>query len=196
MMMSRSSGDEGFTLVELLVSIVVMSIVAASILTVVVATQRSENRQGSLQEAMDDGRLSMNRIRTQLRAGRRVLPTSNAQQLYWWSDFNQDGVQQTDELITFCVAQIGTTTCETTSTTGRFALIRWTDAVGQSAAVPVAETLVSSDVFSGYVPDDATTPDDEITTTRTVTLTLALETEFEDAFPVTLEAEVRLRNVE
>lgn len=197
MRVSRSDEQRGFTLVELLVVLLLLGIVGAITVTTIVRTQQTERFQSELQQVMDDGRLSLARIRKELRGGRRILDPSTAQHLYWWNDANQDGLPQLSEKIHYCVAEIGTTVCESTSQTSasaggeRWALIRWTEAQSQTDAVAIARTLTSTDVFSGLQAP--------VTATETVTLTFHLEVAdiVVDLGPdeIVMTADVRLRNV-
>ena len=68
--------DHGFSLVELLVTIAILGVVAAATPTVIISTQRAEQFQGEMQTVMDDARISMERVRKELREARRVLPDS------------------------------------------------------------------------------------------------------------------------
>lgn len=193
----RSGEQGGFTLVELLVVLLLLGIVGTITVNVVIRTQRTEQFQSELQQVMDDGRLSLARIRKELRGGRRILDGSTAQHLYWWNDVNQDGLPQLTEKIHYCVAEIGTTDCETASLTSdssageRWALIRWTNAEDQSDAVSIARTLTSTDVFSGF--------EAPVTDTTTITLTFHLQVAdgLVDVGPdeIVMTADVRLRNV-
>lgn len=182
-------GDGAFALVELLVVMVVMSIVGAAVLGVVLTTFRSNQYQGALREVMDDGRISLDRIRTELRGGRRVLTGSDPYHLYWWVDRDEDGVPQAGERVHFCTAALGETDCATATASGQFQLIRWTDAQDQTSARTVAKTLTTTEVFSGYEADPRKT--------RTVTITLPLEVPGgRGPEETTMAADVRLRNVE
>jgi prepilin-type N-terminal cleavage/methylation domain-containing protein len=197
MMSERRATERGFTLVELLVVLLLLGVIGSITTSIVVRTYRTEQYQSELQQVMDDGRVSVARIRRELRGGRRVLAGSTAQHLYWWNDANQDGLSQESENIHYCVAQLGTTTCETASQTSataggvRWALIRWTEAGSQSDATVIARTLTSTDVFSGIA-----TP---VTETETVTITFLLEVAdvvgVNGAGEIEVTADVRLRNV-
>lgn len=194
--MTRTQTRDGFTLVELLVVLVILGIVGTITVTIVVRTYRTEQFQSELQQVMDDGRISVARIRKELRGGRRILVGSTPQHLYWWNDANQDGLPQLDEHINYCVAEIGSTTCETASLTSdsaggkRWALIRWTD---DPTSVPtvIARTLTNTDVFSGF--------DSPVPNTETITITFHLEVAdvvgASGPGEIVMTADVRLRNV-
>ncbi|HEX9766995.1 MAG TPA: type II secretion system protein [Nitriliruptorales bacterium] len=130
---TRDPADAGFSLTELLVVIVILGIVGGAITGVVVTTQRAEQFQSRLQEVMDDGRVSIARIRKEVRAARRVHDTSctgtaadgsdcaPTDRLHFWLDENQDSLVQSDEQICYIVAPV-------TGSTQRFQLLRWTGA--------------------------------------------------------------------
>jgi prepilin-type N-terminal cleavage/methylation domain-containing protein len=186
----RAVDDQsGFTLVELMVVLVLTSIVAGITLVTVMNVNRSEQFQDEYTRVMDDGRVSIDRIRRELREGRRVLDGSTAQHLYWWADRNQDGLQQPDERIHYCVASLTSNTCLTTVQTGTFRLIRWSDAETNADARTIAATLVSSDVFSGL--------EAPVTGTRVVDMTFVLDVQEGGRGPqdITMQTAVRLRNV-
>ena len=192
----RFRGEGGFSLSELLVVITVLGIVAAGTMTVVVTTSRANVYSRELRTVMDDGRISLDRIRKELRGGRRMLAGSTAHHLYWWNDENQDGLQQLSERIHYCVAELvpnDTRTCETsamtTAATGKkWQLIRWTDDEAQADARSIARTLTRTAVFSGFASP--------VTATDVVTTTFWLDyrsTTGPDE--IQLAADVRLRNV-
>ncbi|MBW3663975.1 MAG: prepilin-type N-terminal cleavage/methylation domain-containing protein [Actinobacteria bacterium] len=185
---ARYHDQRGFTLVELLVVMVILGVVAAATTSVIIATQRSNQFGDELRTVMDDGRISLDRVRKELRAGRRVLEGSTPWMLRWWTDQNQDGLRQTSETINYCVAPLGSTSCVTSAATGEFQLIRWTDAQTASEARVIARTLTTTEVFGGL--------EAPVTATRVVTVTFVLDVQ--DASgpeDLTMDATIRLRNV-
>lgn len=185
----RFHAEEGVSLIEVLVVLVLTSVVAATAFGVVMSVSNAEKFTDEYAHVVDDGRLSIDRIRRELREGRRVYASSDAHHLYWWADRNQDGLQQPDEKINYCVAPMASNTCETSSQTGKFRLIRWSDAESIADARTIAATLTSTDVFSNYAA--------EITLTRVVELDFALDVQDGGRGPekIDMRASVRLRNV-
>jgi prepilin-type N-terminal cleavage/methylation domain-containing protein len=195
----RPRRDEtGFTLVELLVVIVIMSVVASAITSVVISTFRIEQRQATLQDVVDDGRISLQRIKRELRAARRVHEDSGPRNLRFWVDQDQDQVVSPEEQICYLVELLP-------GATAQWQISRWTHAVDEDdcvegAEVPtdatrtiVARTLVEPDAFVAYdpVPGGPTDP-----ATREVTIRLVLEVVGARNFgQTTVEGAVRLRNV-
>ena len=165
--------DDGFTLVELLVTVMLLGIVMTALMTVVVTVQRTQVFQVDTSVSMDETRKAMDRMRTEVRAARRVETTSTATRLDVWVDRDQDGIQDTDEQVTYEVA--GTV------------LHRYTQA--EPSPVVVGRHLTAP---SGFVYDNPA-PNFE---TRVVTMTLtAAGPQHSSADSLTLSAEVRLRNV-
>lgn len=185
----RTRGEDGFTLVELLVVLIILSVVGGATASLIISTTRSNAFTEEMREVMEDGRVSLDRVRKELRGGRRVLDGSDAYRLRWWVDQNQDGLQQTSEIVNYCVADLGSTTCKTASATGQFELIRWDEAESQMNATVIARTLTSTDVFSGLQAD--------VTETTVVNVTFHLEVTDTDRGPgeIQLSAAIRLRNV-
>lgn len=187
---TRLRADQsGFSLIEVLVVMLITGVVATAAFTTLMSINRAEQFTDEYARVVDDGRWSLDNIRKELRGGRRVFDDSTPQFLHWWTDQNQDGLQQPEEKIQYCVAPMTTNTCLTSSQTGKFRLIRWSEADSISDARTIAATLTDSDVFSGYL-----TPK---TGTRVVDLTFSLDVREGGAGPETVEmtASVRLRNV-
>jgi prepilin-type N-terminal cleavage/methylation domain-containing protein len=192
----RTTSEQGFTLVELLVTITIMGVIATSITGVVISTFRVEQNQASLQDVVDDGRISLQRIRRELRAARRIHEDSDAGALRFWVDQDQDQVATADEQHCYLVEPIGP---------GQWQISGWTHATNPSdcvdgASVPagatrrvVARTLVDPEPFVAYDPVPGGPADPA---TREVTIQLVLEVVGARNFgQTTVEGDVRLRNV-
>ena len=205
--------QSGFSLPELLVVIAILGIVSTAITSVILSTQRAEQFQRGLQEVIDDGRLSLSRIRRELRGARRVLATSCAMgqtigsatcepsdRLHFWVDQNQDAIPQAEELICYAVVAVP-------GSTDRWRVMRWTHAMlpadppddeCSAAAMPaaaqvLAETLVDPRPFTF---DRIPQADPHAAPTRSVDVLLELEvagTRGPDSIDV--RGTIRIRNV-
>lgn len=185
----RFQDEAGFTLVELLVVLLLSSIVGAITITTLMSVMRADQFTEEYARVVDDGRISLDNIRRELREGRRVLDGSTAQHLYWWSDRNQDGLQQPEERINYCAASLTSNSCLSSAQTGKFRLIRWSDAESVADARTIAATLVTTEIFSGL--------ESPVTHSRVVELTFVLDVRAGGRGPqeITMGATVRLRNV-
>lgn len=199
-MRERLRSQAGLTLVEMLVVMVILGIVGTATVSVISATSRTHQFTSSLQEVIDDGRLSLARIRTEVRAARRVLETScesasvcePSSRLHFWVDQNQNRVPEDVEFICYLTENIGA---------GQWQLVRWDDAkAGCSGATRpatasvLAKTLVDPLPFKDFEAQPTADPNDA--ETRLVTVLLDLEVlgrRGPDSIKV--EATVRLRNV-
>jgi prepilin-type N-terminal cleavage/methylation domain-containing protein len=191
----RHADEKGFTLVELLVTMLILSIVTSGITSVVISTMRTEQNQRQMQDVIDDGRISMARIRQELRAARRVHETSGPDRLHFWVDQNQDSLVQPEEQICYVVEPIGT---------ARYQISRWAGAVGPEDCAPgampageskrvVARTLVDPEPFVSYTPEPGGIEDPP---TREVSILLDLQVEAaRGPDSIVVEGSIRLRNV-
>lgn len=197
--------DAGFSLVELLVVISILAVVSTAVVAVILSTQRAEQFQSRLQEVIDDGRLSLSRIRQEVRSARRVLPTScvtpddpancfPSGRLHFWVDRNQDALVEADELVCYQVQVDGVGP-------GQHRLMRWDESVAPcdgpvpAAARVLAATLVDPLPFKVF--DAVPLSDPEAAPTRRVEVVLELEV-LGDRGPdsITVDGTIRLRNVE
>ena len=199
----RAEHEQGFTLVELLIVVVIMGIVASGITSVIISTMGVENDQSELQQVIDDGRLSMTRIRQELREARRVLEGSGSDTLYFWVDGNQDAIIQPEELVCYRVDEL--------DGQDRWRIARWTgttaDCVGDNPdvdappAVPagaqtLASTLVDPEPFVTFSPGLPDPANPFSAPTREVIILLDLEVNnARGPGAIQVEGSIRLRNV-
>ena len=175
---SGTGQDDGFTLVELLVTVMLLGIVMSGVMTVVITVQRTQLFQVDTSVSMDETRKAMDRMRTEVRASRRVLTTSDEKGLDVWVDKDQDGVSDADEQVSYEIVADGTTAVLQRST--------------QAAPAPVVVGRQLSLDHSKFEYDNGM-PDFD---TRVVTMTLTAEgPQSTSAEPLTVSAQVRLRNV-
>ena len=92
----RANGEAGFTLVELVVTMAVMSIVATSMMLVAMRSFTTTNTITNRRDVLTDGRVAIDQMTKQLRQGESVdLTTSNASTLKFSGYI--DGTQATIE---------------------------------------------------------------------------------------------------
>lgn len=170
--------EAGFTLVEMLVTILIMGVVTGAITTVTVSMLRNQTFQEQMTQAQDEARHVFERIRPELRSARRVeAGTSGKAEL--WVDDNFDGLVQDSELVTYEVRLL-------TSNPDRYEVVRFT-AEPSSTPTRVAGVLRNPDPFDYILTPPAT---------RAITLDFTYDVETTRG-PQALHVSttVRLRNV-
>jgi prepilin-type N-terminal cleavage/methylation domain-containing protein len=204
----EAAGSGGFTLVELMVVLVLLGVVGGSITRVVIQQLQVEQNQQQLQAVIQDGRVSLQRIRSELRQVRRVHESSGPDRLHVWIDANQDATVQASEQVCYVVEPLPG------GVEGQWQISRWANAVqvgtpakdyadsdcapgrvlpsGQTRTV-VARTLTDPEPFVEYSPEPAGPLEVQ---TREITIRLELEVlGGRGPGAVDTEARVRLRNV-
>lgn len=169
----------GFTLVELLVTMLIMGIVASAIVGLVVTVGRSSATQQQVLEDQRQARLGLDRIRREIREADRVLETPSERRLRLWFDTNGDRSLQSSEVVTYELRPVGSG--------DRAELVRFEGPEGSPVQV-LARHLLLNEPFS-YLPDPPP---------RTSLIIAVLEVDsrgLNDGNPFTVEAQVRLRNV-
>lgn len=204
----RTRGEGGFTIVELLIVILVTSVIAGAAFLMITTTYEAERFTHDMRTVMDDGRISIDRVRKDIRGARSVLAGSDAATLHFWVDQNQDHVVQTDENVWYCVRPIGGTTCANPSSWSGDAweLVRWTESPTtwkEGDALPrtspasghvAARTLLDPLVFT-YLVGAATATDPAESQVVGVKFRLDAQTA-RGPGELAVSASVRLRNVE
>ena len=183
--------DDGFSLIELLVVIALLGVVTSAIATVVITTTRAERFATQVREVMDEGRVSLDTIRREVRAARRVFADSNqaAGQMHLWIDQNQDNVIQLSEQVCYATRLLEP---------GKWEIVRWSGVSTACTTPPadartIARTLRNVDP-SAFTPQPTDDPDPELQT-RIVEVLLRLDVTT-DTGPdeLALRATIRLRN--
>jgi PKD repeat protein len=96
---NRASGEEGFTLVELLTVILITGFICASIVGVVTSVARAERTTLDLANNLDSARIAVDRVRDVIRASYAICDDSTAQQLRLWrNDTDKDRRVDADEI--------------------------------------------------------------------------------------------------
>ncbi|MGH3442634.1 MAG: PilW family protein [Nitriliruptorales bacterium] len=195
----RGRTQQGFTLVELLVAMGIASVVGMAILTVTIQTMRTEQFTDQLRTVMDDGRTSLDRVRKELRAARKVYAEETcadpvagcltSSTLHFWVDQDQDGDQDPIEQVTYCIQEVGQDVCVDLAAGKKHELVRWTEASSPSTAQVIARTIVGTTTpFEFDVSPEGTS---------VVTVTFVLDTQSaRGPKELAVGATIRLRNVD
>jgi prepilin-type N-terminal cleavage/methylation domain-containing protein len=172
--MSRAEGESGFTLVELLVTMMVMGIVASSVMMVALRTFTTTATVTNRRDVLADGRTALDRLSKQLRQGESVdssCPESTDTPA-WASSITFSGyIDGAPATIAWMV----------TGTSAPYTLEE--SRIGGANPVPVVTSLADDDLFQ------CTTHANLI---DQVTIRLPLQT---TTTTVALKTDVQLRNV-
>jgi prepilin-type N-terminal cleavage/methylation domain-containing protein len=164
--------DDGMSLVELLVAMVLMGILGSIVMTAVLISHKQVRLTDDEATGLSDARVVIERLGRDIRGSRGVDPGATDSNLVLWIDYNSDYVRnptaQPDEIITWSVVDQGT---------GQFNTLRST--AGGEVQLQ-ARTLVSDLAFC-YLAEPSDDPSDCLPTplsatdaenTRLVTVTL------------------------
>jgi prepilin-type N-terminal cleavage/methylation domain-containing protein len=171
--MSRVDGEDGFTLAELLVTMLVMGIVASSVMMVALRTFTTTSTVTNRRDVLADGRTALDRLSKQLRQGESIdssCPQSSDSPA-WTSSISFSGYIDGD------AADI---TWQTSGSSSPYTL---TESIDGGNDVPVVTSLADTDVFQ-------CTTDAGLTDQVTVRLPLQTTTT-----TVVMKTDVQLRNV-
>lgn len=158
-----SPSEQGFTLIELIVVLVILGVVGAAITATTVNAFRARTFQQEMADAQFEARLVFERVRREVRAARRVEAIS-PDMVTFWVDENFDGLQQADEVITYEVDLVG-------GETDRYQVLRYTGAIPKADASVLASVLRNSGPFAWDLTPPSTRAitmdfDYDVTTTR------------------------------
>ena len=134
---TRAADEGGFTLVELLVTMSVMSIVATAVLAVAVQTMRTTNTVTNRRDVFNDGRFALDQMSAQIRQAESIDSTSTSQ-LVKFSGY----IDGTSKTIVW----------RATGSAAPYSLQRSTN--GGTSYVTMLSSLNSKDVFAYTTHDD------------------------------------------
>lgn len=145
----RLAGEDGVSLVELLVVMMFVGVIGAMLLTTFSTTTRAYSQLDDEVRGLSDLQTVVERLGRDLREARGVNPTATASQLTIWIDADSDYIQVPAETITWQVRDV--------VDSDQFDVVR-TDGTGQEQVV--GSSLVSAIAFAypgAATPDLATT---------------------------------------
>ena len=173
-MRTRLHSEDGASLVEVLITMVLLGVVSMISSKTIISAQRSERAAEEVRADMVASRLAVDRIRKELRAASGVIAGSNATTLTFWVEADGDDAVDPSESITYALVTTGAETSLQRST----------------AAVPtprlIADGLSSASLFTyDFVPPAS----------RLVRIRLETMTRAGGPTPIVTTQQVRLRNV-
>lgn len=130
-------GEDGVTLVELLVVMVIGGIIASAVVSTVVSTLQAERQTRDIAVVLNEARAALDRARKEIREARRLYPDAagcDPRALHLWVDNDQDALIDPGEEIFYAL----------TGTGSNARLERRTDTTPPRV---VARSLVAADVF-------------------------------------------------
>jgi type II secretory pathway pseudopilin PulG len=136
-LLRRSGPDEGMTLVELLVAMMLLVVVGGISVAIFSSLSRAQVRQSDESQGLQDVQTVVERLSRDLREARGVDSTATATQLTLWLDLNSDYQQTADETITWKL--------KLNPVTNHYDVLRIN---GNNVAVIEGHTLVSQLAFS------------------------------------------------
>lgn len=169
--------DRGVTLPELLIAILISALALALLGAMVSSGTRAEIFTRDDSAALDDMRITAERITKEVRQARLLYGDSTDYVAHFWVDFDLDNQQDLDERIFWALRDDGT---------GDFDLVRYTEA--EPTQVVISEYAIDAGPVFTY---DPLLPD----VVRTVNFAIAFDVNTAQP-PVahTVESAIRLRN--
>jgi prepilin-type N-terminal cleavage/methylation domain-containing protein len=145
----RAAREDGLTLIELLVTMVLLAIVMSIALSAFVASSKVYTATSDDSSGLADARKVAERMGRDIRNARGVDPGATTSQLVLWIDYNSDYIRQPDESITWLL--------QPSSVAGHYDVIR---KVGTTSYIVESRSPVSQIAFTYDVP----APDTKVVT--------------------------------
>lgn len=140
-MMDRLRSDDGLTLSEVLVAMLISSLAMALLAAMVSSGVRAELFTKKDSESLDDMRITAERITKEMRQARLLYGDSTDYVSHFWVDYDLDNQQDLEERIYWAVRDDGT---------GDFDLVRYTDA--DPTELLISEHIVDAGPVFTYEP--------------------------------------------
>ena len=137
----QGSDDSGLTLVELLVTVMLMAIVGGIVLAATMDTHKVFRVNNDEAQGLADVKIVVERLGRDIRDARGVDTGATSSQLTLWIDSNSNYRRDTSEIITWRIVDVSGSTC---TTVGHCNVVR--SAQG-GADVVEARTLISNFAF-------------------------------------------------
>lgn len=184
----RGEGEEGVTLVEVLITVLLLGVVVAIASPALLSGFNVVNQTDEDTRGLADIKLFVERMSRDLRAARKVYPTSTLKKLDIWIDYNSDYKASADENVTWALEAQGSGPL--------FNVVRSTDAGGSELA---SQTVINGMSFTYCAPPASApacqTPPPE--GTRFVQVNVEYDAEpGRDGSVKTAGFDIRLRNVQ
>jgi Tfp pilus assembly protein PilW len=134
--------DSGLTLVELLVTVMLMAIVGGVVLAATLDTHRVFRSDDDEAQGLSDVKTVVERLGRDIRDARGVDTGATSSQLTLWIDSNSNYRRETNEIVTWQIVDVSGSTC---TTVGHCNVVR---TVQGGASIVEARTLISNFAFS------------------------------------------------
>jgi len=138
----RRTRDEGVTLAEMLVTMMLLGIVSAIVLAATLDAQKIYRSDNDESQGLADVKTVVERLGRDVRDARGVSTGATASQLTLWIDSNSNYRQDANELVTWKIVDVSGSSC---TTVGHCNVVR---SVPGQADVVEAHTLISNFAFT------------------------------------------------
>ena len=181
----------GTSLIELAVTMLLLSVVGALVMSSIATSQRANAQVDDQHRGLADLQVVTERMSRDLRVARGVDPLATTSQLTLWIDSNSDYKRQTDESITWRIRCRTGVDCTTANKQYDVERVVGDTSTGQVSVI--GQSLVSDIAFAYYSDGVASDP------AAATTVKVSMEYDaIVDAYAKSesVDFEVRLRNVE